>query len=69
MVSINTYDRKCKSTLGGLKKIYLFPFVKYNRSQIIINGMELIEFPSTGIVEFDVIGSYNQTSDVEGGDV
>ena len=69
MVSITSYTQKCKTTLGGIKKIYLFPFVKYTRSQIVVNGMELITFPETYIYEFDVIGSYNQTSDIEGGDI
>ena len=69
MVSITSYTQKCKTTLGGIKKIYLFPFVKYTRSQIVVNGMELVSFPETYIYEFDVIGSYNQTSDIEGGDI
>ena len=69
MVYLSTYDKKCKSTIGGVKKFYLFPFVKYNRSQIITQGMELVTFPSTGIIEFDVIGSYSQNSEFEGGDL
>ena len=69
MVAISKYDKKCKSTIGGVKKFYLFPFVKHKRSQIITQGMELITFPSTGITEFDVIGSYSQNSEFEGGDL
>ena len=69
MVSVSKYTKKCKTTLGGIKKIYLAPFISYKRSQIITQGMELITFPSTGITEFDVIGSYNQGSEFEGGDV
>jgi hypothetical protein len=69
MVPISTYYKKCKTTIGGVKKFYLFPFVKYKRSQIITKGMELITFPSTGITEFDVIGSYSQNSEFEGGDL
>jgi len=69
MVYLSSYNKKCKTTLGGIKKIYLFPFVSYKRSQIITQGMELLTFPSTGITEFDVIGSYSQNSEFEGGDV
>ena len=68
MVSIIKYSLKCKDTLGGLKKIYLFPFVKYNRFQIEVQYMNLITFPNTGITPFECIGSYTQSSDYEGGE-
>jgi hypothetical protein len=69
MVFIDNYTKKCKTTLGGIKKLYLFPFVKYSRAQIKVSGMNLTEFPDTFIYEFDAIGSYSQNSEVENGDV
>ena len=54
MVSIIKYSLKCKDTLGGIKKIYLFPFVKYNRFQIEVQYLNLITFPNTGITPLNV---------------
>lgn len=47
--------RQCKSNLGGFELIYLFPFVKYSRSQIVVNGQELIQFPETVVYPFYVV--------------
>lgn len=43
--------RECKG-LGGLSEFYIFPFVEYANSQIVINGLTLIEFPETTIYRF-----------------
>jgi hypothetical protein len=72
MVSTITQGRErvCKSNLGGIEKFWLFPYVKYNRSQIIVNGNVLQSFPSTTIYQFNYNGnpapSENQ-SENEGG--
>ena len=55
MVSITQgRNRVCKDGIGGLAKVYLFPYVKYSRSQIILNNNVLITYPDTTIYEFEV---------------
>ena len=69
MVSTITqgYNRKCKNSLGGISKLWLFPYVKYSRSQIIIDGNILETFPNTTIYRFNFVGdpspTENQTED------
>jgi len=43
--------RVCKG-LGGLNEFYIFPFVKYSKSQIVTNGLTLTAFPTTTIFRF-----------------
>lgn len=58
MVSITSgYNYKCNDNLGGVKYIYLFPFVKYPRSQINITNNILNTFPTTTIYKFEFVGS------------
>ena len=55
MVSITQgRDRVCKDGVGGLSKVYLFPYVKYSRSQIILNKNVLVTYPNTTIYEFQL---------------
>ena len=55
MVSITQgRNRSCKNGFGGLEKVYLFPYVKYSRSQIILNNNILVTYPDTTIYEFEV---------------
>jgi len=51
------YTRKCKDSLGGLDKIYLFSFAKYPRSQIVTNENVLTSFPNTTIYAFEYVGN------------
>lgn len=44
----------CKNGIGGLSKVYLFPYVKYLRSEIILNNNVLITYPDTTIYEFEL---------------
>ena len=46
--------RGCKDSIGGLDKVYLFPFVNYSRSQIVVTDLVLTSFPATDIYEFEV---------------
>lgn len=46
--------RGCKDGLGGIKKIYLFKYVKYSRSLIVTTDLVLTSFPATDLYEFDV---------------
>lgn len=55
MVSITQGRGKtCKDGIGGLSKVYLFPYVKYSRSQIILNNNVLTTYPFTVIYEFEL---------------
>lgn len=67
--TISGYTRKCKDSLGGLKKVYLFPFVKYLRSQIVLNGNILVNYPDTTVYEFEVETNpnVNQTQSEDSG--
>lgn len=67
--TINGHERKCKDSLGGLKKVYLFPYVKYLRSEIILNGNILVSYPDTTIYEFEVETNpnVNQTQSEDAG--
>ena len=67
MVAISKYTKKRKDTIGGIKDIYLMPFVKYNRWEIQSVGLNLTAFPTTTITPFECIGSYTQTSEFENG--
>lgn len=68
-VITNGWNRKCKDSLGGIQKLYIFPYVKYNRSQIEVNGNILVSFPDTVIYEFYTntnSSSEKQTDDAGG---
>ena len=69
--SINTgVIRTCKTYQGGIDKVYLFPFVKYSRSQIETDGVYLNEFPATEVFDFDVVNeSYTESSNNDSGGV
>jgi len=47
-------NRVCKDGIGGLAKVYLFPYVKYSRSQIILNSNILVTYPDTTIYEYEL---------------
>ena len=54
----------CKDNVGGVKTIYIFPFVDYTYSQIVgTRGVELTSFPATDIYEFG-IASGSMTEDI-----
>jgi hypothetical protein len=55
-------DRVCKNSQGGIQNLWLFPYVKYNRSQIITNGNVLTNFPTTTIYRFNVNSNPTPTS-------
>ena len=59
MVSTITsgYTKKCKESIGGISDVYLFPYVKYSRSQIITTNNILTSFPQTNIFRFVPIGN------------
>ena len=66
-ISRNT-ERTDKDLLGGVYKIYLFPFVKYSRSQIILEDQKLKQFPGTDIYSiYTTNTNFTQNTEVEGG--
>lgn len=71
MVSTVTsgYSRKCKDSLAGVSEIYLFPFVNYSRSQIVVSGNVLETFPTTTIYKFYANGnpSPNESQEQDAG--
>jgi len=65
MEIISGYNRKCKDSLGGLRKVWLCKYVKYSRSQIITNGNILVSFPDTFIYSFHSVEASNATETQE----
>jgi len=62
--------RECKSLQGGIDKLYIFPYVKYSRSQITINDQIVTSFPSTTIYDWYGINiNFNENTEVIGGDI
>lgn len=62
----NGVSRSKKAYLGGIKKVYLFPFVKLKRSQIYTSGVYLNNFPITSIYSFDVVNkSFTENSNAD----
>lgn len=67
MNDLLNYNRTCKDTIGKLKRVYLAKFVDYDETQILTNNGVITSLPTTIIYKFDVEGSYNQSTDNEGG--
>lgn len=63
MNNLDTYARKCKDTTGDIKRVYLAKFVDYDETQIILTADTLTTFPSTVVYQFDVEGSYTQSTE------
>ena len=66
----NIEDRICKNLQGGIDAIYLFPFVKYSRSQIKTLGQKLVQFPTTFIYTyFSQVSDFSENTSIERGNV
>lgn len=52
---METIRRKCKSSIGGIKAVWLLKWQKYPRSLIQVSGNYLIGFPDTFIHKFESI--------------
>jgi len=63
------HDKTCKSQNGGIKKVYIFTYVKYKRSQIDTTNLVLNSFPETNIYEFEPLKgiTVNQKMDDDDG--
>lgn len=63
-------DRVKNVSLGGIETVYLFPYVKYNRSQITLTGQTLTSFPTTTVYSMhSTVTNYSENTEIEGGDV
>ena len=62
-------NKVCKDSQGGINKIYLFKYVNYLRSEIILNNNVLVTYPATTIYPFEVDNqpSISQTQTEENG--
>lgn len=65
MEIINGYNRKCKDSIGGIRKVWLCKYVKYSRSQIITDGNILVSFPDTFIYSFHSVEASNASESME----
>ena len=62
--------RGCKNTIGGIKSIYLAPYFKVLRSEVIYDGVTITQFPETVFYKFEIAPSdaFTQTqTESEGG--
>ena len=48
-------SKSCKSSIGGVNEVYLFPFVNYSRSQIVYSDLVLTSFPETIVYKFETV--------------
>jgi len=65
MEIVNGYNRKCKDSIGGIRKVWLCKYVKYSRSQIITDGNILVSFPDTFIYSFHSVEASNASESME----
>ena len=63
-------DRPIKDLMGGVSRMYIFPYVKYTRSQITLDDQSSIGFPGSDIYEvYSSNTDFTQQTEVEGGAV
>lgn len=65
MEIVSGYNRKCKDSVGGVRKVWLCKYVKYSRSQIITSGNILVSFPDTFIYSFHSVEASNASESME----
>lgn len=53
----------CRDNIGGVKFVYLFPFVDYSYNQIEgTRGVEITSFPETTLYKYEVVnGNFSET--------
>ncbi len=64
------YDRgvKCANSNGGNTEIYVFPYIKYSRSQILYTGNYITTFPYSAIYSLDSLAtSFTESVEHENG--
>ena len=65
MEIVSGYNRKCKDSVGGIRKVWLCKYVKYSRSQILTDGNILVLFPDTFIYSFHSVEASNASESME----
>ena len=65
MEIVSGINRDCKDAIGGVNKVYLFSWVKYSRSQIVIDNNILTSFPESNVYEFETIGDVQFNEDTQ----
>ena len=54
----------CKNSLGGIRNMYVMPFIEYGFNQIdVIDGVELISFPETTVYKYELRADGNNFSE------
>lgn len=53
----------CKDSIGGVSEVYIFNYIKYPKSQIVVDGVNLTSFPLTNIYQFEFNNEPNFTND------
>ena len=62
--------RPCADRQGGISKLYLFSYVKYSKSLNLVQGQEVITFPSTVAYEWQAQNiSFTESTSVKNGGV
>lgn len=67
MIEIESYQKRCKDTQGGIKEFYIAPYEKWGKSEVTIVDMDLLSIPETAFYLFECNGTYNQDSSTENG--
>lgn len=63
-------DRPCKDLQGGISSLYLLPYAKHSRSQIVIDDQSLISIPGSNLYEvYSSNTNFTETTEVDGGAV
>ena len=62
--------RSSKNNQGGVSKLYLFPYVKYSKSQNLTDGQEVTTFPATVAYLYEAENvSFTESTSVKNGGV
>lgn len=71
MKELSSRLRPCKGEVPDVKNIYIEPFVKYSRSEIIKNKVRLFDFPKTFFNKLELTSkpSFNQSMSIDKGSV
>tara|TARA_R110000744_G_scaffold365541_1_gene474378 strand:- start:61 stop:564 length:504 start_codon:yes stop_codon:yes gene_type:complete len=49
----SSLSKPCKDNQGGLQTVYIFPYVKYSRSQVSLLDELIISYPSINVYEYE----------------
>lgn len=56
--------RVCKDSQGGIKEVYIFPFTQYLRSEIVLSGLTITDFPTDALSQPLRIYRFYTTQDI-----